>query len=244
MNEQEKKELEQIGGKALVDLVAREGEQRTKELEGMGVGYKSVSGATAKVMALMDAVEDADIKAALSEIYDELLSPDEEELADVAEEAMELAEDEMAMEEPLPMAEAAAGKPDASCKEADAEEVKAVDDKATRSEVAEALASLNTELRGEIKEAVDAQTATITDALAPLLAEVKELRKQDVEKIAEKAAATPAASLRDMVQSVLESKKAQVGDDQFALFNKPAETPVPQRPEGGMPSFIASMFKQ
>lgn len=239
MNAQEKKELEAIGGKALVDLVTREGEQRTKELEGMGVGFKGLSGAMAKVMALMEGVEDADIKAALSEIYDELQSPDEEEgeEEEMAAPAAEIAMDEMAMTEeaPLPMAEAAAGKPDASCKEAPV-------DVATRTEVAEAMASLTTELRAEVKAAVDAQTKTIVDALTPLLAEVKELRKQDNQKIAEKAAATPAASLRDMVQSVLESQKAQVQDGDPLLARKPQETPFTQRPEGGMPSFLANMF--
>lgn len=237
MNAQEKKELEAIGGKALVDLVTREGEQRTKELEGMGVGFKGLSGAMAKVMALMEGVEDADIKAALSEIYDELQSPDEEELPAPAE--TELEEGEMAMDEemPVPMAEAAAGKPDAGCKEAPV-------DAATRTEVAEAMAALTTELRAEVKATVDAQTKTIVDALTPLLAEVKELRKQDTQKIAEKAAATPAASLRDMVQSVLESQKAQVQDGDPLLARKPQETPFTQRPEGGMPSFLAGMFKE
>lgn len=238
MNAQEKKELEAIGGKALVDLVTREGEQRTKELEGMGVGFKGLSGAMAKVMALMEGVEDPDIKAALSEIYDEMQSPDEEELPAPAE--TELEEGEMAMdttappeELPLPMAEAAAGKPDSGCKEA-----------ATRTEVAEAMAALTTELRAEVKAAVNVQTKTIVDALTPLLAEVKELRKQDTQKIAEKAAVTPAASLRDMVQSVLESKKAQVEDGDPLLARKPQETPLTQRPEGGMPSFLAQMFSK
>lgn len=237
MNKKEREELEAIGGKALVDLVTREGEQRTKELEGMGVGFKGLSGAMAKVMALMEGVEDADIKAALSEIYDELQSPDEEELPAPTE--TELEEGEMAMDEemPVPMAEAAAGKPDAGCKEAPV-------DAATRTEVAEAMAALTTELRAEVKATVDAQTKTIVDALTPLLAEVKELRKQDTQKIAEKAAATPAASLRDMVQSVLESQKAQVQDGDPLLARKPQETPFTQRPEGGMPSFLAGMFER
>jgi len=229
MNEQERKELEQIGGKQLVDLVTREGEQRTKELEGMGVGYKSLSGAMAKVMALMEAVEDSDIKAALAEIYGELESPDDEEMP---AEAMDIEEDmaEMPVEDMM-MAEAEAGKDQVAMK-----------DVATRTEVADALATLTTELRAEVKEAVTASTQQITDALTPLLAEVKELRKRDGEKIAEKAAATPAASLRDMVQSVLDQKSARVED--ASLFGKPAETQVPPRPEQGMPSFLANMFKQ
>jgi len=236
MNAQEKKELEAIGGKALVDLVTREGEQRTKELEGMGVGFKGLSGAMAKVMALMEGVEDPDIKAALSEIYDEMQSPDEEELPAPAEGEMALNEEVAVTEEaPLPMAMAAAGKPEVKVKEAPV-------DTATRTEVAEAMAALTTELRSEVKAAVDAQTKTIVDALTPLLAEVKELRKQDTQKIAEKAAATPAASLREMVQSVLESKKAQVEDGDPLLARKPQEAPFTQRPEGGMPSFLANMF--
>jgi hypothetical protein len=238
MNAEEKKELEAIGGKALVDLVTREGEQRTKELEMQGIGFKGLSGAMAKVMALMEGVEDPDIKAALSEIYDELQSPDEEELPAPAEGEMALNE-EMATteEEPLPMAMAAAGKPEVAVK-------KAPVDAATRTEVAETMAALATELRAEVKAAVDAQTKTIVDALTPLLAEVKELRKQDTQKIAEKAAATPAASLRDMVQSVLESQKAQVEDGDPLLARKPQETPFTQRTEGGMPSFLAGMFRE
>jgi hypothetical protein len=187
----------------------------------------------------MEGVEDPDIKAALSEIYDEMQSPDEEELPAPEEMEMdEMAMDEMAMNEeaPLPMAMAAAGKPKANVKQAPT-------DIATRAEVAEAMASLTTELRGEVKAAVDAQTKTIVDALTPLLAEVKELRKQDTQKIAEKAAATPAASLRDMVQSVLESQKAQVQDGDPLLARKPQEAAIPQRPEGGMPSFLAQMFR-
>jgi hypothetical protein len=204
----------------------------------MGVGFKGLSGAMAKVMALMEGVEDPDIKAALSEIYDELQSPDEEELPAPAEGEMALDEEMATTEEaPLPMAMAAAGKPEVEVKAAPV-------DVATRTEVAEAMAALTTELRSEVKAAVDAQTKTIVDALVPLLAEVKELRKQDTQKIAEKAAVTPAASLRDMVQSVLESRKAQVEDGDPLLARKPQETPFTQRPEGGMPSFLAGMFKE
>lgn len=228
MNAQERKELEAIGGKQLVDLVLKEGEQRTKELEEQGVGYKSLPSAMAKLMALMDAVEDADIKAALSEIYAELENPDEEL---PMEDEIAAAEGEMTAEEALPeelMMGEEACKPEG----------------ATKEEVGDALKAIVGQLREEIAASQKATADSIAQTLQPLVEVVTELKQRDSEKIAQKAAATPAASLRDMVQSVLDSKEAAVKETDPLRKQKPAETPIQMRPTDGLPTFLASLFKQ
>ncbi len=233
MNAQERKELETIGGKKLVELVLKEGEQRTKELEGRGVGYKSLETGMAKLMALMEGVEDPDIKAALSEIYADLESPDEEVPTEdallegeIEEEVTEEVTEEM-LPEGIEEGEAACSKPAG----------------ATKAEVGDALKAVVQQLRGEIAASQKATTDTITQALKPLVETVTELKKRDSEKIAQKAAATPAASLRDMVQSVLDSPAAAVKENDPLRGRKPEEAPMQNvRPTEGLPPFLASLL--
>lgn len=227
MNAQERKELEAIGGKQLVDLVLKEGEQRTKELEERGIGYKSLSGGMAKLMALMEGVEDPDIKAALSEIYTELENPDEEMPMEEEIAAVEGEEAAEEMIEGMMEGEAACAKPDG----------------ATKAEVGDALKAVVGQLREEIAASQKATADSIAQTLKPLVDVVTELKKRDSEKIAQKAAATPAASLRDMVQSVLDNPAAAVKENDPLRGQKPEETPVQQvRPTEGLPPFLAQLL--
>jgi hypothetical protein len=69
----------------------------------------------------------------------------------------------------------------------------------TKTEFAEAMAAIV----GAIREDIKALNEGTRAAVEPLAVAVRELRRADEEKIARKAAETPAASLQDLVQSII-----------------------------------------
>lgn len=237
MNETERKELERIGGTQLVELVLREGEARTKELERVGVGFKGLKDAMAMTMALMDAVEDEAIKEALGEIYAAMEADDEGEMEEMA------AAPEPEGEE-LDMAAAAAEAVPPPVEAALPPEIAgAVMEKAlSREEVADALAAVTQTLRSELSASSKALTASVTAALQPLIEAIGQLQQRDSVKIAQKAADTPAASLQAMVRSVLDQPATAVKAGDPLLAQKPQEAPVPTPIEGGLPTFLAGML--
>lgn len=223
MNETERKELERIGGAQLVALVEQEGEARTKHLERAGVGFKGLKDAMAMTLALMEAVEDEAIREALSEIYA----------------AMEAPEDASEMEAEAELPPPAEDLPPSDLPEAEPlSEMKGL----TREEVADALTAVTHQLRNELQAQSKAITEGVAAALLPLTTAVAQLQTADAAKIAEKAAATPAASLRELVQSALERQTALKSDDPL-LEQRPRETPLPAQSEGGLPTFLAQMLR-
>jgi hypothetical protein len=210
MNEQEKQELEAIGGNKLVDLVMQAQGVSTK-LEEQQVDFKSVD-PIVQITAVAEATEDEAVKALLLK----------------AAESMTKGKDE-----------------DGGEGEA---EKQADDDDLTREEIAEAMKVVTETLRGEMANALkqymeEGQKATesrIVEALKPLVDDVKQLRKADDEKIAEKAEATPAASLADYVKSVIgaEETKVNAGDD---LASASPQIAQPGADQNGLPSML-TMF--
>lgn len=231
MNETERKELERIGGAQLVEMVIRESEQRTKDLERVGVGFKGLEDGKAMLMALMEGVEDENIREALAEIYAVLEAPDE---GKAEEEAMgEMAEEteEAAAEEMLPTPSEAEPVPPPMKGKA-----------LTREEVADAMAVVVQQLRTELAASSKALQEALTATLKPLVETVAQLQERDGAKIAAKAAATPAASLQELVSSVLQQPAAGVKADDPLLTQRPKEAPAPAQPQDGLPSFLASLL--
>ena len=231
MNETERKELERIGGAQLVEMVIRESEQRTKDLERVGVGFKGLEDGKAMLMALMEGVEDENIREALAEIYAVLEAPDEgkaeeEAMGEMAEEAEEAAAEEMppAPSEAEPVPPPMKGKA------------------LTREEVADAMAVVVQQLRTELAASNKALQEALTATLKPLVETVAQLQERDGAKIAAKAAATPAASLQELVSSVLQQPAAGVKADDPLLTQRPQEAPAPAQPQDGLPSFLASLL--
>lgn len=75
-----------------------------------------------------------------------------------------------------------------------------------------------------ITTAVTTLLAPVVEEIKSLQAEVKELKKTDAEKVAEKAAATPAASLEALVLESIFSKATQVDGRESLAKSKPKET--------------------
>ena len=89
----------------------------------------------------------------------------------------------------------------------------------TRQEVADAMSQIVT--------VFTQQMATLTESLTALTAEVKELRRTDADRIAEKAADTPPASLQALIaQRIIGHPDARVNKGATLAKDKPDETPA------------------
>jgi ATP-dependent DNA ligase len=110
----------------------------------------------------------------------------------------------------------------------------------TREEVAEAILDVAGTLRGEMaratKAAVDEAVAAITQALTPLVEEVKALKQSDAEKVLQTIGDTPAASLSALISGRLGAKSARV-EAGSPLTRGPQQTEAPARGVTGV-SFI------
>jgi hypothetical protein len=91
-------------------------------------------------------------------------------------------------------------------------------------------------------KALDDRMAAVLDAVGMLAEHVKAvsddveaLKRDDATKIAEKAAATPAASLFSLVQSAIGAKETQVDGRSSLAKSGPDETPVPEQAVTGIP---------
>lgn len=262
MNEQEAKELEIIGGQKLVDLVRQLGEQRTKDLEEEGVAYKA--GWAEKVRQVAAKIDDADLKRRVTEFADKLEStypypkpakketePEDEKanklsklgqelrliagkVGGQAGEALGKVADEMLKASQYP-------KPGYPAPEKEGgEEYPKPGKKAdmTREEVAEALLTVAESLRGEMaqatKAAVEEAVTAITQALTPLVDEVKALKQSDAEKVLQTIQETPAASLSALISGRLGAKSARVEPDS-ALAQGPQQTKAAAPVRTGIP---------
>jgi hypothetical protein len=122
-------------------------------------------------------------------------------------------------------------------------------DPITRAEIAEALKAVTTHLQNEIIEAskgtAAAVTASITEAMQPLIESVKTIRLDDDTKIANLVEKTPAASIREMVNSALESKDTKIKDTSALAQAGPLQATGSVAPGAQMfPPFIQEMIQQ
>ena len=236
MNAEEREDLKRIGGQALVDLVLQEGEARTKELEQAGIAHKSVPSALEKLNALREAMSDPDIQAALDEIIADLESPADSqspEVAVVEEEMLAEGEAELPPAAVPPIAEPEAGKSQPDSKGL------------TSEDVAAGLKVIVDQLRTEIAAAQQSTAQELAAVLQPLATAVKALQATDSERLAQKAAVTPAASLRELARSVLDQPATAVKSDDPLAQRKPKEAEVPLlgAAQGGLPSFLANLIQ-
>lgn len=99
----------------------------------------------------------------------------------------------------------------------------AVEAPVTRQEVADAMTQIVT--------VFTEQMATLTESLTALTAEVKEMKRTDADRIAEKAADTPPASLQALIaQRIVGNPAARVNKGAVLAKDKPDETPVTAGP--------------
>jgi hypothetical protein len=233
MNAKEERDLLAIGGPQLVELVKRQGQDRTKILEG-AVSFKSLPDAIDRLNALAEIAEGEmqdELQNVIAMLEVEAEGGEEEE---VPEE--EMPEEEMPEEEMPEIPE--------ELKET-GKDTEASEPPITREEIVEAMKLLGDDLREEITaEVTRGVKESLGAMLTPMEKQVAEMAKQDGERIAEKATQTPAASLGEMLRSVRQSAKATVEDGDPLLDRKPQENTEMANPTMGMPSFIGGLINQ
>jgi 2'-5' RNA ligase len=210
MNDRQKAALKLIGGDDLVSMVETVGKKATEELE-QTVSFKQADyGAMIRKIAAN--VEDDAVKAQLMKIAGSLGKMKQEKPMDDEEEYPEKKkqdEDEKADDTPAedktPNDESS--KEMTELAEAVGEGLKAV---------VEGYQAGDTEIAGAITE--------LTDAVKALQEQVGLLSRDDEEKIAEKAADTPAASLREMVGRAIGDPSTRVDGRKKYGKDRPKET--------------------
>jgi len=253
MTEEERKDLEVIGGRTLVEMVEELGRKETKRLEEEGVSFKALD-ILNELRAIAEELEDEELKKRLGDVIAKLESypkPKEKEAEEkglmsyLAEELEALAEavggetgeklrriaDALRKVDAYPRPGYGYPKPGyarppyPSPQEAYPKpEEKAL----TREEVAEALKQLVESLRSEIE-------TTVKEAIEPLAKQVQALERSDAEKIASMIEVTPAASLDAMVKGLFGDSKARV-DGRSALAKQgPAEAEPREAAVTGIP---------
>jgi hypothetical protein len=261
MSPQDEKDLREIGGDALVDLVKRQGEGRTKTLE-PHVAHKEITDPIEQVQAVADVIG-GDLKAVLLNAVKLLTEgkakkakpKKEEEETEVPEEFAEFmvegtedaeAEAVVEEEEEEPKAKAKAkAKKQVAAPQAPPQpvaEVKAEPSEAqiTRAEIVDAMKEMGAQIRDEV---IAATSESLKTLLTPFADEIAALKRADGEKIAEKAMQTPAASLTDLLRSARTRTEAAVKEGDPLLDRKPVEVAAQQNPAiAGMPPLIGAFI--
>ena len=227
MNDQEKKELEAIGGNRLIDLV-NQAQTVSKKLED-AVDFKALDPAV-QLSSIIEATEDAGVKKLLEDALKAIKKGKGE---DKEEDAKENEEDEDEDEFPFKKKKDLAGPADNVTRQEIAEALKVVAD-TLRTDITEVFAE-------QVKAATKATESEIIEALKPLIADIKQLREDDDQKVADKAAMTPSASLSDFVKSALASKDTKVKDGDPLANQKPEATPASS--QDGLPSMIGTWMR-
>lgn len=119
----------------------------------------------------------------------------------------------------------------------DAQSAPAAEAAMTRQEVAEAM--------GQIVSVFTEQMQALSDSMTALATEVKELKRADADRIAEKAADTPPASLQALIaQRIIGNDAARVDGRSTLAKDKPTEAPAAAT-NGPTPfSFINALVEQ
>jgi type IV secretory pathway VirB10-like protein len=261
MSPQDEKDLREIGGDVLVDLVKRQGEGRTKTLE-PHVAHKEITDPIEQVQAVADVIG-GDLKAVLLNAVKLLTEgkakkakpKKEEEETEVPEEFAEFmvegtedaeAEAVVEEEEEEPKAKAKAkAKKQVAAPQAPPQpvaEVKAEPSEAqiTRAEIVDAMKEMGAQIRDEV---IAATSESLKTLLTPFADEIAALKRADGEKIAEKAMQTPAASLTDLLRSARTRTEAAVKEGDPLLDRKPVEVAAQQNPAiAGMPPLIGAFI--
>lgn len=268
MNERQRKALELIGGKSLVEMVQEVGEKATAELE-QNVAYKAKSGDyPSQLMSMADGMDDEDTKSRLQSIAKAMRkmppwlkkpAEDEEEEEEKPKKPAKKKQVEEAPAEAAPApveatsetpAEAPAetateGTPteDAPAEETPAEEVTTGE---TATETTTETPADEKEYRDAVAESFTSMVAHFNEQIAGLNAEIKALKetvgqvaRDDEAKIAEKAMLTPAASLLSTVQRAIGVKETRVDGRTAYAQDGPRMTPS----DGGItPVPMLNMF--
>jgi hypothetical protein len=253
MDEQQKQDLLNIGGQNLVEMITKAGEQKTKELEDLGVGYKASEAADVSAGSKADdSKADTGLKAGYAERIRAVASKiDDDALKQSVMDYCDRLEKETGKKEEEPSSD---NKPEdekagkmakygqelrmiaGKAKGAVATELRKIADEMvgespeekkdiSREEIGEALLTMHTALRDEIAESRKAVVAEIAEVIAPLVESIKSLQREDEKKIADLAEETPAASLSDIVQGFTGVKSAKVKLDSKLGQSGPAEAP-------------------
>lgn len=238
VDQKQRDALKLIGGDKLVALVTETGESLTKELE-ENVEFKAKGKWSEQVRTLAGKVEDKSLAGQLETLAGKIEAAESEygypepakgkeaesekakatladlgkQLAllagkvggDVGDKLAAIAKDLQGAEKAEPGEEKKPEEYPKPKKEKEAEEVVDTKEYVTRTEVADAL-------------------MVLAEGFAALRNEVKELRKTDTEKIAEKVAETPKASLRATIQSVIGRRETQVDGRESLAKDAPQET--------------------
>jgi len=226
MNDQEKKELEAIGGNRLIDLVTQ-AQTVSKKLEDT-VDYKALDPAV-QLSSIIEVTEDAGVKKLLEDAMEAMKAKGKDKDEDDKEGGEEDEE-----EDKFPFK-----------KKKDLDPA----DTVSRQEIADALKVVADTLRTDITEvfaeqvkaATKATESEIIEALKPLIADIKQLREDDDQKVADKAAMTPSASLSDFVKSALAAEGTKVKDGDPLANQKPEATPASS--QDGLPSMIGTWMR-
>lgn len=248
MTDQERADLEAIGGKRLVGLVEKQGQDRTKTLEGL-VDYKACStekkgeDTVARLQAVADMIEEEEAKTELLNVIATL------QAEQMPAEGEAPAEEAPAVPAPLAEGETQTPQPPMMMGESEEDEEeeetpmagepkKSLETPITRAEIVEAMKLLGDQVRDEVLSGLKEVVQT---SLAPVEQRLQAVETGQASKQAERQALTPAASLRDL----LAQSRARIdvkAEDPLA-GQKPQETPVPPAPGvGGLPSFLASLI--
>lgn len=218
MNDRQKAALKVIGGDRLVDLVEEVGRKATAELEST-VEYKAKkvdSGLPDQLQAIMDGTEDEKAKEGIASVLKAMrkmppwLAGDGEEDEDEEEGEEEDKKPESKKEEnaPEPKTES---KPESEPEpETPAEEETPAAESAEVAEADKAYRQAVEQAFVAITDHVNAQLSEVNSAVKSLAEAVKKLTDEDETKIAEKAELTPAASLQEIVNSVIGHKATRV----------------------------------
>lgn len=257
MNERQKKALELIGGKSLVDMVQNVGRKATEDLEA-NVAYKAKRDFPKELMTIADGLEDEEAKKAVASIAKAMAAPPvppvEEEEEEAEEKKKQVAE-ESVVETPVetPVVETPAETPSETPAETPATETPVADTPAAE----EAPAVEETEAPAitgdaEYQEAVTESLKTVIshfneriDALDETIksyeSRLGKVERDDGEKIAEKAVMTPAASLLSNIQRAVGAKENQVDGRTTYAKDRPREAD-PNVQDGATPVPLLNMF--
>jgi hypothetical protein len=252
MNAQEEKELREIGGDELVKLVKQQGAEQTKRLEGY-VAFKAVSeGVVDQFRAVAEMVEGEArdlLETAIAQLEEEMMGyeeaaegemPEEEEMG--YEEAGSGEMPEEMMPEQKDAEQKDAEQKDAEQKDVNQEQPEPQTQPVSREEIAEGMKVLGDQILEDVSSALG---EAVKAALAPVNERLAALEREDGEKIAEKAAQTPAASVADILRSVRKDPRAAVKSGDELEGRKPEEAEPNPHMAGGMyvPSFIGNMMR-
>lgn len=239
MNKRQREALKVIGGDKLVGLVEEVGRKATEELEGT-VNYKAKGDVDlpAQLQAIADGMEDEEAKKGVTSIIKAMrkmppwLQGDEDEDEDEGE-----AEDEGKKpkdKKPKDKKEDPEPEPKKEEEEESAtdETSAAVSDKEYQEAVAQSFVA--------IANHTDEQFAEVRDAIKELASVVKALKESDDVRIAEKAELTPAASLQEIVNSVIGHKDTRV--DKRSQYHRDGPKQADPDADGPTPVPLLNMF--